>query len=71
MHRTATRFGLIVTVALLLDSLAIEASSNSIRRASDESHIGHAPVDQSNRRRDLQGYVAWENHPVMNLQIEN
>ena len=55
----------------LLNSLGIEASSNSIRRASYESHIGHAPVDQSDRRRDLQGYVAWENHPVMNLQIEN
>jgi hypothetical protein len=28
-------------------------------------------ADQSNRRRDLQGYVAREIHPVMNLQIEN
>jgi hypothetical protein len=60
-----------VTVALLLDSLGIEASSNSIRRASYESHIGHGPVDESNPRRDLQDYVAWEIHPVMNLQIEN
>jgi hypothetical protein len=29
--------------------------------------IGHAPADQSNRRRDLQGYAAWEIHPVMKL----
>jgi hypothetical protein len=27
--------------------------------------IGHAPVDQSNRRTDLQGYAAWEIRPVM------
>jgi hypothetical protein len=25
--------------------------------------IGHAPADQSNRRRDLEGYAAWEIHP--------
>jgi hypothetical protein len=29
----------------------------------------HAPADQSNRRTDLQGYAAWEIHPVMELQI--
>jgi len=28
-----------------------------------------APADQSNRRTDLQGYAAWEIHPVMELQI--
>ena len=33
--------------------------------------IGHAPADHSNRRTDLQGYAAWEIHPVMNLQIQN
>ena len=31
--------------------------------------IGHAPADQSNRRTDLQGYAAWEIHPVMTLKI--
>jgi hypothetical protein len=30
--------------------------------------INHAPADQSNRRTDLQGYAAWEIHPVMNLE---
>jgi hypothetical protein len=29
--------------------------------------IGHAPADHSNRRTDLQGYAAWEIHPVMRL----
>jgi hypothetical protein len=29
--------------------------------------ISHAPADQSNRRTDLQGYAAWEIHPVMKL----
>ena len=29
--------------------------------------IGHAPADHSNRRTDLQGYAAWEIHPVMAL----
>jgi hypothetical protein len=32
--------------------------------------IGHAPADQSNRRRDLQGYAAWEIHPVMKLTVQ-
>ena len=27
--------------------------------------IGHAPADHSNRRTDLEGYAAWEIHPVM------
>jgi hypothetical protein len=31
--------------------------------------IGHAPADQSNHRRDLQGYAAWEIHPVMKLDV--
>jgi len=32
--------------------------------------IGHAPADQSNYRRDLQGYAAWEIHPVMKLTVQ-
>jgi hypothetical protein len=32
--------------------------------------IGHAPKDQSNRRTDLQGYAAWEIHPVMKLTVQ-
>jgi hypothetical protein len=32
--------------------------------------IGHAPADHSNRRTDLQGYSAWEIHPVMTLQVD-
>jgi hypothetical protein len=32
--------------------------------------IGHAPADQSNRRTDLQGYAAWEVHPVMKLEVQ-
>jgi hypothetical protein len=32
--------------------------------------IGHAPADHSNRRTDLQGYAAWEIHPVMKLQAQ-
>jgi hypothetical protein len=31
--------------------------------------INHARADQSNRRTDLQGYAAWEVHPVMSLQV--
>jgi hypothetical protein len=31
--------------------------------------INHAPADQSNRRTDLQGYAAWEIHPVMKLEV--
>src|SRR5262249_15926729 len=30
--------------------------------------IGHAPADHSNHKRDLQGYAAWEIHPVMKLE---
>ena len=32
--------------------------------------VGHASADQSNRRRDLQGYAAWEIHPVMKLNVQ-
>jgi hypothetical protein len=32
--------------------------------------INHAPADQSNRRTDLQGYAAWEIHPVMTLKYD-
>jgi len=30
--------------------------------------VGHAPKDQSNRRKNLPGYAAWEIHPVMKLE---
>jgi hypothetical protein len=32
-------------------------------------HVGHAPKDQSNRRKYLPGYAAWEIHPLMQLEI--
>ena len=32
--------------------------------------IGHAPANHSNRRTDLQGYAAWEIHPVMKLTVQ-
>ena len=32
--------------------------------------IGHAPADHSNRRTDLEGYAAWEIHPVMKLTVQ-
>jgi hypothetical protein len=32
--------------------------------------IGRASADQSNRRHDLQGYAAWEIHPVMKLPVQ-
>ena len=31
--------------------------------------IGHAPVDHSNRRTDLQGYAAWEIHAVRKMIV--
>ena len=31
--------------------------------------VGHAPADHSNRRTDLEGYAAWEIHPVMKLDV--
>jgi hypothetical protein len=30
--------------------------------------IGHAPKDQSNRRKYMPGYAVWEIHPVMKLE---
>src|SRR5262245_16396526 len=33
--------------------------------------VGHAPADHSNRRTDLQGYAAWEIHPVMKLTVKS
>ena len=33
--------------------------------------IGHAPKDQSNRRKYMPGYAAWEIHPVMKLDVKN
>jgi hypothetical protein len=33
--------------------------------------IGHARADHSNRRTDLQGYAAWEIHPVMKLTVKS
>jgi hypothetical protein len=33
--------------------------------------IGHAPADHSNQRTDLQGYAAWEIHPVMKLDVKS
>jgi hypothetical protein len=31
--------------------------------------VGHAPKDQSNRRKYFPGYAAWEIHPVMKLEV--
>jgi hypothetical protein len=31
--------------------------------------IGHAPKDQSNRRKNLPRYAVWEIHPVMKIQV--
>jgi hypothetical protein len=31
--------------------------------------IGHAPKDQSNRRKYMPGYTVWEIHPVMKLDV--
>jgi hypothetical protein len=33
--------------------------------------VGHAPADHANRRTDLEGYVAWEIHPVMKLEVKS
>ena len=32
--------------------------------------VGHAPKDQSNRRKYQPGYAAWEIHPVMKLNVQ-
>ncbi len=31
--------------------------------------VGHAPKDQSNRRKRLPQYAVWEIHPVMALRV--
>lgn len=31
--------------------------------------IGHAPKDQSNHRKYMPDYAAWEIHPVMKLEV--
>jgi len=33
--------------------------------------VGHAPADHANRRTDLEGYAAWEIHPVMKLDVKS
>ncbi len=32
--------------------------------------VGHAPKDQSNRRKYMPDYAVWEIHPVMALQVD-
>jgi hypothetical protein len=32
-----------------------------------EPRVGHAPKDQSNRRKYMPDYAVWEIHPVMKL----
>ena len=32
--------------------------------------VGHAPKDQSNRRKYLPDYAAWEIHPVMKIEVQ-
>jgi len=33
--------------------------------------IAECDVDQSNRRTDLEGYAAWEIHPVMKIAVND
>jgi len=33
--------------------------------------VGHAPKDQSNRRKYLRDYAAWEIHPVMKIGVND
>ena len=33
--------------------------------------IGHAPKDQSNRRKNLPRYAVWEIHPVTKLDVQD
>jgi hypothetical protein len=33
--------------------------------------VGHAPKDQSNRRKRLSQYTVWEIHPVMTLHVDH
>jgi hypothetical protein len=32
--------------------------------------IGHAPKDQSNRRKYMPSYAVWEIHPVMKIDVQ-
>jgi len=32
--------------------------------------VGHAPKDQSNRRKYMPDYAVWEIHPVMKLEVQ-
>jgi hypothetical protein len=32
--------------------------------------VGHAPKDQSNRRKYMPDYAVWEIHPVMKLDVQ-
>jgi hypothetical protein len=32
--------------------------------------VGHAPKDQSNRRKYMPGYAVWEIHPVMEIEYD-
>jgi hypothetical protein len=32
--------------------------------------VGHAPKDQSNRRKYMLGYAVWEIHPVMKIEVQ-
>jgi hypothetical protein len=32
--------------------------------------VGHAPKDQSNRRKYMPDYAVWEIHPVMKLNVQ-
>ena len=34
------------------------------------SDVGHAPQDQSNRRKRLPQYAVWEIHPVLALHVD-
>ena len=33
------------------------------------SDVGHAPKDQSNRRRYMPDFAVWEIHPVMKMEV--
>jgi len=33
--------------------------------------VGHAPKDQSNRRKYMPDYAVWEIHPVMKLDVKS
>jgi hypothetical protein len=44
----------------------IEAAGAVQRRANKQSRS----TDQSNRRKDREGYAAWKIHPVMKLNVQ-